>query len=338
LKRDAWGPELRRSREKRILKIGVLTVLFQQMSLEETLDYVKEVGAEAVELGTGNYPGNAHCDPAKLLADESELKSLTEAIEDRDLMISGLSCHGNPLHPQGSIAKEHHEVFERTVLLAEKLGVDRVIGFSGCPGGSEDSKYPNWVTCPWPDDFSEIVEWQWKEKVIPYWKDAGDFAESHGVRICFEMHPGFVVYNTGTLLRLREEVGNVIGANFDPSHLFWQGMDPLRCVRKLGDAIYHVHAKDTAVDAVNTEVNGTLDTTPYSDEINRSWIFRTVGYGHPVSWWKDFVSELRMNGYDYVLSIEHEDSLMSAGEGFRKAFATLKEAVIEEEAGAMWWA
>jgi len=320
------------------MKIGVLTVLFQQMPLEKALDYIRDVGAEAVELGTGNYPGNAHCDPDKLLRSDDDVKKLKSAVEDRGMIISALSCHGNPLHPQKAIAQEHDRVFRQTVLLAEKLGVDRVIGFSGCPGDSEDAKYPNWVTCPWPDDFSKIVEWQWKEKVIPYWKEAGDFAESHGVKLCFEMHPGFVVYNSETLLRLRSEVGNVVGANLDPSHLFWQGMDPLRVVRKIGDAIYHVHAKDTAIDPINTEVNGVLDTKPYSDEINRSWIFRTVGYGHPLDWWKKFVSELRLVGYDYVLSIEHEDSLMSPEEGFKKAFVTLKEAVIAEKAGAMWWA
>ena len=320
------------------MKIGVLTVLFQQMPLEKALDYIRDVGAEAVELGTGNYPGNAHCDPDKLLRSDDDVKKLKSAVEDRGMIISALSCHGNPLHPQKAIAQEHDRVFRQTVLLAEKLGVDRVIGFSGCPGDSEDAKYPNWVTCPWPDDFSNIVEWQWKEKVIPYWKEAGDFAESHGVKLCFEMHPGFVVYNSETLLRLRSEVGNVVGANLDPSHLFWQGMDPLRVVRKIGDAIYHVHAKDTAIDPINTEVNGVLDTKPYSDEISRSWIFRTVGYGHPLDWWKKFVSELRLVGYDYVLSIEHEDSLMSPEEGFKKAFVTLKEAVIAEKAGAMWWA
>jgi sugar phosphate isomerase/epimerase len=326
------------SEEKAEMKIGVLTVLFSGMPLEKALDYVRDVGAEAVELGSGNYPGNAHCDPAKLLASDAETKALNKAVKDRGMFISALSCHGNPLHPQKAIAAEHHEVFEETVLLAEKLGVDRVIGFSGCPGGADGDKHPNWVTCPWPDDFSEIVEWQWKEKVIPYWKDAGEFAQKHGVKLCFEMHPGFVVYNTETLLRLRKEVGRVIGANFDPSHLFWQGMDPLRCVRKLGKAIFHVHAKDTAIDPINTEVNGVLDTKSYGDEINRSWIFRTVGYGHGVDWWKSFISELRLSGYDYVLSIEHEDSLMSAEEGFKKAFALLKEAVISEKAGAMWWA
>lgn len=321
------------------MKLGVFTVLFGQKSLEEALDYITKSGLEAVELGTGNYPGNAHCNPEELLKDEGKIKKLRETVERRGLEISALSCHGNPLHPQKKIADAHRKVQRDTILLAEKLGVERVITFSGCPGDSENAKYPNWVTCPWPEDFSEVVKWQWEKVVIPYWKEEVKFARQHGVKkICLEMHPGFVVYNTETLLKLREAVGEEIGANFDPSHLFWQGIDPIVSVRELGEAIYHVHAKDTRIDPVNTAKNGVLDTKPYADEINRSWIFRTVGYGHDHAFWKDFVSTLRLVGYDYVLSIEHEDSLMSVNEGFQKAVAFLKGVLLAQKPGEMWWA
>jgi len=152
------------------------------------------------------------------------------------------------------------------------------------------------------------------------------------------MHPGFCVYNPETLLKLRNAVGDIIGANFDPSHLFWQGIDPVAAIRKLGPAIYHFHAKDTKIDELNTATNGVLDTKHYSDEINRSWIFRTVGYGHGYQVWKDIVSNLKMVGYDDVLSIEHEDSLMSVNEGLRKAIDFLKEVMIFEKTSGMWWA
>lgn len=321
------------------MKIGVITVLFGEQSLEQALDYIVEAGLEAVEIGTGNYPGTAHADAEVLAKDNAKRKKFQKAIESRGLSISALSCHGNPLHPQRRIANRHIKVHRDTVALAEKLEVDRVINFSGCPGDSERGKYPNWVTCPWPEDFSEMVEWQWREKVIPYWKEEAAFAKKHGVtKLCFEMHPGFVVYNPETLLKLRESCGSVIGANFDPSHLFWQGIDPVAAIRKLGSAIYHFHAKDTKIDPYNTQVNGVLDTKPYSDEINRSWIFRTVGYGHSAQVWKDMISNLRLVGYDHVLSIEHEDSLMSVDEGFKKAVALLKECVISEERAKMWWA
>jgi len=320
------------------MKIGVFTALFGQQPLEEALDYAAGAGCEAVEIGTGNYPGNPHCDTDGMLKSEAKRKAFLKAIRSRGLVLSALSCHGNPLHPNKKVAKEHHEVHRKTVQLAKMLGIKVVINFSGCPGDSETAKAPNWVTCPWPEDFAEVVEWQWQKKVIPYWREESQFARKHGVKLAFEMHPGFVVYNPETLLRLRKECGSNIGANFDPSHLFWQGIDPVKAIRALKDCMYHVHAKDCKVDEWVTPVNGVLDTKPYSDEVNRAWIFRTVGYGHGYQTWKDMISTLRMIGYDHVLSIEHEDSLMSVDEGFKKAVAFLKECVIGEKPTAMWWA
>ena len=224
-------------------------------------------------------------------------------------------------------------------MLAEKLGLHNINTFSGCPGDHEGAKYPNWVTCPWPEDYLAILDYQWNEVLIPYWKDLAAFALAHGVnKIGLELHPGFAVYNTDSLLKLREAVGDVIGANLDPSHLFWQGMDPVAVIRKLGPAIHHFHAKDTKVDPYNTAVNGVLDTKHYSDEIHRSWIFRSMGYGHDLGVWKDIFSALRMVGYDYAISIEHEDSLMSQDEGLTKAIEFLKETLMFQSTGAMWWA
>ncbi len=320
------------------MKLGVFTVLFGQQSLEEALDYIVKSGLQAVEIGTGNYPGDAHCPLDELLRSKVKARAWKKKITSRGLVISALSCHGNPLHPNKGFAKQNHDTWRKTVRLAEMIGVKTVTNFSGCPGDSDRAKYPNWVTCPWPPDFSEIVEWQWEKKVIPYWRKEAKFAANHGVRVAFEMHPGFVVYNTETMLRLRAECGRNIGANFDPSHLFWQGMDPIACLRALKGCVYHVHAKDCRVDPLNAATVGVLDTKPYTDEINRGWIFRTVGYGHGPEFWKDFVSTLRLIGYDGTLSIEHEDSLMSVNEGFQKAVEFLKDVLLYEKPGAMWWA
>jgi len=320
------------------MKLGVFLVLFGDKSFEEALDKAKELGLEAVEIGTGNYPGDAHCKVDELLNDNGKLEKFRKEVEKRNLEISALSCHGNPLHPDEKIAKQHQEIQRKTILLAEKLGIQRIVTFSGCPGDSENAKYPNWVTCPWPTDFSEILKWQWEEKVIPYWKEEVKFARQHNVKeICLEMHPGFVVYNPETLLKLREVAGEEIGANFDPSHLFWQGIDPIAALKKLEGAVYHVHAKDTKIHSYNTSINGVLDTKTYLDEPNRSWIFRTVGYGHGADFWNDFVSTLRMIGYDGVLSIEHEDSLMSTEEGLKKAVEFLKNVIIREPKPKAWW-
>ncbi len=321
------------------MKLGVLTVLFSEQPLEKVLDMVAEAGCQCVELGCGNYPGNAHCNPDELLADEGKINQFKDLIASKGLEISALSCHGNPLHPNKEIADANIEAMKKCVQLAPKLGVDVVVNFSGCPGGGPDDKTPNWVTCPWPPDFSEIVKWQWEEKVIPHWTEMAQYCKDNGVnKIGFEMHPGFVVYNPESLLKLRAAVGDIIGANFDPSHLWWQGMDPIKAVRALEGAIWHVHAKDCRVYPMNSEVNGVLDIKSYTDEINRSWIFRTVGYGHGADFWNDFVSTLRMVGFDGTLSIEHEDSLMSPMEGLQKAVAFLKNIIIKESPGEAYWA
>ncbi|CAA9565463.1 MAG: Inosose isomerase [uncultured Thermomicrobiales bacterium] len=319
------------------MKVGVFIVLFAQRPFEEALDYAMAAGCGAVEIGCGGYPGGSHANAAELLADDAKLRAFKEAVDGRGLEISALSCHGNPLHPDAAIARAHDQDYRNTVQLAQKLGVTNVITFSGCPGDSDASSKPNWVTCPWPTDFLEILEWQWSQKAAPYWTDAAEFARQHGVRVAIELHPGFLAYHTESFWRLREIGGDVIGVNFDPSHLFWQGMDPLVCVRELGDAIFHVHAKDTWLDGQNIRRNGVLDTKPYTDEKHRSWIFRTVGYGHGPEFWRSFVSELRLAGYDGPLSIEHEDSLMSINEGFTKAVQFLQETVIAEQPGQAWW-
>ena len=314
------------------MKLSVLINLYGNKTLDETLKIMSEQGIKTVEVGAGGYPGKAHCNPEVLLADEAKLEEFKNTFKKYDITICALAAHGNPLHPDKATAEMYDKDFKNAVLLAEKLGVDTVITFSGCPGDCEESKYPNWVTCSWPDDYLKILDWQWNEKVIPYWVETGAFAKAHKVdHIAFEMHPGFCVYNPATLLRLREAVGDVIGANFDPSHLIWQGMDPVAAIRELKGAIYHVHAKDTKIDKYNTAKNGVLDTKHYGKELERAWVFRTVGYGNNESYWRDLVSNLRLCGYDKVLSIEHEDSVMSIDEGLRKAVNFLKDIVIEEE-------
>jgi len=321
------------------MKLGVFAVLLADLSLADACRYLKGLGVTQIEIGTGGCPGKAHCDPAALLADKAKLSAFKQTLAESGLTVSAFSCHGNPLHPQAEVAKQYHDDFMNTLRLANECGVTRVIGFSGCPGDSDKAMYPNWVTCAWPDDFPKILDWQWNEKVIPYWTKTAAEARRYGVeKIAFEMHPGFCVYNPETLMKLRSAVGNTVGANLDPSHLFWQGIDPVAAVRYLGEALYYVHAKDTAIDRANTAVNGVLDTKHYGLEAERSWIFRTVGYGHDAQWWREFVSALRIVGYDDVLSIEHEDSLMTPREGLEKAVKFLKDTLIFEDKADMWWA
>jgi sugar phosphate isomerase/epimerase len=318
------------------MRIGVFTPLLSQLSLPAVLKKLETLQIDTVELGTGNYPGDAHC-KLSMLEDSAALTEFQHIIKDNGGTISALSCHGNPLHPDRARAQHDREVSRKTILLAEKLGVSVVIDFSGCPGDSPHATAPNWVTCPWPPDYLKVLDWQWNEVVATYWVEHAKFAADHGVKIAIEMHPGFVVYSPETLLRLRLIAGSNLGCNYDPSHMFWQSIDPIAAIRVLGDAIFHVHAKDTQIYGMNLPRTGVLDTKQYTNERERAWIFRTCGYGHGAEWWREFVSTLRMFGYDNVLSIEHEDSLLSPEEGLTKAANFLNSIVIRQQPAAPWW-
>lgn len=320
------------------MKLGVLTVPLSEMPLNEALSYLKKLGVQSVEIGCGGFPGNAHCDPEVLLNSKTKLQEFKETVKKYDIEISSFSVHGNGVHPNKAVAAKATKDLENAILIAAELGVGIVNTFSGCPGDSENSQYPNWVTCPWPEDFTRILNYQWNECLLPYWQNEAVFAKAHGVKVAIEMHPGFCVYNTETMLRLNKQIGSTVGANFDPSHLLWQGMDAVAAIRELNGIIYNVHAKDCKIDDMNVKRIGVLDTKHYGAEMDRSWIFRTVGYGHDSQTWKDIISALRMVGFDGSISIEHEDSLMSAKEGLEKAVGFLRNIIIQEQPSQMWWA
>ncbi|NPV86193.1 MAG: sugar phosphate isomerase/epimerase [Anaerolineae bacterium] len=320
------------------MRIGVFSVLFQNLPFEQALDKIASFGATAVEIGTGGLPGSHHCKVDELLSSEEKRKAYLKAVESRGMIISAFSCHWDPLSPDAKVARESDEVFKKSVDLAQMMGVRAVNVLSGLPAGAPGDKMPNWVTCPWPPHFLEILEYQWNQVGIPYWRGAAAYAQQRGVSIAVEMHPGMLIYNVETLLRMREACGPALGCNFDPSHLFWNGVDAVAAIRKLGDAIVHVHGKDCYVDPYNVAVNGCNDHKPYSEIPKRSWTFRTIGYGHDLKLWKDIVSALRMVGYDHVISIEHEDGMMSFDEGVAKGLAALREAVTVEAPGEMFWA
>lgn len=322
------------------MKLGVFTVLFSDKSFVEMLDFVHAKGLRAVEIGTGGNPGAAHCALDELLGSESRRRDYLDELRSRDLVISAFSCHDNPISPNESEARIADEIFRKTVRLAELMGVPVVNTFSGVPGSHEGARYPNWPVTPWPTVYSDILEWQWEEKLIPYWRDAGKFAEDHGVKVGIELHAGFLVHTPHTMLKLREATCEAVGANFDPSHLWWQGIDPVAAIKILGreNAIHHFHAKDTYIDWDHVNMYGLTDMQPYGDLQTRAWSFRSVGYGHDLKVWSDMISALRTYGYDYVISIEHEDALMSVEEGFSRAVSNLKSVIIEEQSPEIWWA
>jgi sugar phosphate isomerase/epimerase len=320
------------------MRIGVFSVLFQDLPFEQALDKIASFGLTAVEIGTGGYPGSHHCPLDELIESDAARKRYQGEISKRNMIISGFSCHYEPLHPDEDLARESDDIFRKSIRLAGLMEVPVVNVLSGIPAGAPGDTMPNWVTCPWPSHNLEILDYQWNDVAIPYWQGAAAFAADHGVCIGVEMHPGMIIYNVETMLQMRSEVGPSLGCNFDPSHLFWNGVDPVAAIRALGDAIVHVHGKDSYLDKYNIAVNGCNDHKPYERIHDRSWTFRSIGYGHGVKTWKDIVSSLRLTGYDHVISIEHEDGLMSADEGLRKAVATLQEANIAEKPGDAYWA
>lgn len=319
------------------MQLSVVNGVFGGVTLDESLKFLSDKGVKQLELGVGGYPGTVHADAKVLIKDEKKRKELMDTFAKYGMSISALSVHGNCVHPNKEVAQKFEEDFRAACVLAGQIGIDRIVTFSGCPGSDESAKQPSWVTCAWPPEYLDVLDYQWNEVLIPYWKDAVKFANENGVKkIALEMHPGFCVYNPETLLRLRKAVGDTIGANLDPSHLLWQGMDIIDVIYELKDAIYYFHAKDTELNMRNVRKNGVLDTKHYSDLENRSWVFRTMGYG--TDNWKQIISALKVVGYDDSISIEHEDALMAPFEGLEKAIDYLKPMLIEGGGAKMWWA
>jgi sugar phosphate isomerase/epimerase len=312
----------------RKIPIGVFDPVYDKLSLDQMLEVMSGLGMEAVEIGTGGYPNNPHCALDDFIADPAKAKAWRKKFEDKGIRVATLSCHGNAVHPDAKHAARDADTFRKTVRLAQILDVKTIVTFSGCPGGTPQDTQPNWITYRWPPEYGEMLDWQWKEKVVPYWKEAAKFAREHGVhRIALEMHPNFVVYNPRTLMKLREAVGEEIGANNDLSHLFWQGCDPVEVIRFLGKhgAIYHAHMKDTVMFPENVAKYGVLNFASELEDLPQaSETFRAVGYGHGAGLWKSIVQAYMDIGYEGMLSIENEDPILPGAVGVERAIYVLK--------------
>jgi sugar phosphate isomerase/epimerase len=320
--------EASKPQNRRKILIGVFDPAFPDLTLDQLVEKYQQMGVEAAEIGTGGYPNNKHCPLDDLLADPAKLRAWKKKFDDHNIQVATLSCHGNPVHPDKTIAERDNQTFQKTVQLAEKLDVKVIVGFSGCPGANPTDKNPNWITYRWPPEYAAAQDWQWKERVVPYWKDAAKYARSHGIRrIALEMHPNFMVYNPLTLLKLRDAVGEEIGANNDLSHLFWQGCNPVEVIHMLGKqgAIYHAHMKDTVLFPDKVARYGVLNFIFEKQDLKTaSDAFRAVGYGHSASTWKDIMRAYMEVGYDGIFSVENEDPILSGEVGVERALYVLK--------------
>jgi|TARA_B100000809_G_scaffold83357_1_gene81712 sugar phosphate isomerase/epimerase len=314
------------------MQIGLFTDGLAAMGFTEALDWAVSREIEAVEIGTGGFSNTPHCNLQELVESGQARDEFMGAITSRNLTLSALNCNGNPLDPDPERGARTQQELRQTIELAGQLGLDTVVTMSGCPGTPEGGGYPNWVTHPWQQEFADLLEWQWAERVTPYWRELGALAADVGVKIAIEAHPGQVVYNTYTLVRLREIVGPHLGANLDPSHFFYQGIDAPMAIQHLGvDAVFHVHAKDACLNPHETAVSGTLDTRAMANIRERSWAYRTLGFGHDELWWRKFVTALSHVGYNGSLSIEHEDPVMSTEEGIEKSVNFLKPILLRTQ-------
>ena len=308
------------------MRIGLTTDSLGNLSLDELLETAASLGIQTLEFGCGNWSSAPHVNLNLLLENDAERTNFLTKIRAHGLEISALNCSGNPLAP-GERGKSHARVVRDTFKLAGLLGVRRIVMMSGLPGGPGDQN-ANWITTAWPPEVHEILRYQWEEVALPYWRDLAKHARANGVeKICIEQHAHQLVYNTETALRLREAIGELVGINFDPSHAMWMGGDPLRAIRQLRGAIYHVHAKDTRIDPQNSELNTLLETKSNDRVAERAWNYVTLGYGHSEIWWRDFVIQLRQNGYDDVLSIEHEDYSLPPMVGVRRSVELLRNVI-----------
>jgi sugar phosphate isomerase/epimerase len=311
------------------MKLCAVSESLGHLSFKEAAKASADLGLAALEIGMGNWSAAPHADLQSLLESKDKRQQFLSVLEQNGLSLAAVNCSGNQLHPVDG--ERQSKIVYDTVRASEVLGVHTIVLMSGLPAGGPNDLKPNWVTCAWPAENREILDWQWNEKLLPYWEKLASFAKDCGVaKLCIELHGHQLVYNVPTLLRLRKEIGTIVGANLDPSHLFWMGADPLAAIDALGGAIHHVHAKDTYLNHAALSLTGRLETIGHENVKERAWSYITLGYGHDEKWWREFCYRLRLNGYDGWLSIEHEDIVLSRMEGMRRSIDLLKRTLIDE--------
>ena len=304
------------------MKLGFVSDSLGGLSFETMLDHAVRLGVSGVEVNTCGWSTAPHFNLKAMLGNPTGQKAFLKAFSDRGLDVISLNANGNPLHPtdpaQGLGLRD-------TIRVAGEMGIKTVCTMSGLPAGNATDTLPNWVVSSWPPETQAILRYQWEEKLLPFWSEIVDLAKANGIeRIALELHGNQVVYNVPALLKLRGAVGPIVGANLDPSHLFWMGADPLAAAEALGAALYHVHAKDTFLNAPVQATTSLLENGSLMNIPARSWSYITLGFGHGEEWWRQFCYRLKMAGYDGWLSIEHEDVLLNSLEGLEKSVALLK--------------
>ncbi|MDR0294150.1 MAG: sugar phosphate isomerase/epimerase [Oscillospiraceae bacterium] len=310
------------------MKIGLFTNCFPTQSWDEICAMARKCGIQHIEAGAGCFNGKAHCNPRELLNDKGKLKSFLETARRHEVEIAELSAMGNYLNPDGHAAEESVNDLCAAMELGSEIGVGTVNVLSGCPGAGEHDIAPNFIAFPYPPENLKYLQWQWDERVLPFWTKMTKRAKELGVRFALKMHPGFAVYNPDSFLRLRNTVGgDVIGCKFDATHLIWNGIDPVQAIYALEGTIISSHAQDCEINEMVMRTNGCFSSRPYDDPRNRPWNFRIIGYGHGEEYWRKTFTALRDTGFDGFVNIEHLDYTFSLEEGVARAAEFLNRTV-----------
>jgi sugar phosphate isomerase/epimerase len=327
------------------MKLGAYTAVLHDKPLAVTLGILRDLGLKGAEINSGGFLPAPHLPIADIRASKDARDEYIGEFDAAGITLTALNCNGNPLHPDPEVREKHGQDVRDAIELAALLGVSRVVTMSGLPGSDPGARLPSWTVLPWDSAYLDARDYQWNEVALPYWRDIQARAADADVKVCIEMHPHNIVYNPATLLRLVEQINAThVGAEMDPSHLFWQGIDPVAVVEELGELVYNAAAKDTRINAA-ASVNGVLDdrhTRVRPDEPgavslggrytlsrwpqNSSWDFVAVGRGHDVEFWSRFLAALEKVDPDMAVSIEHEDQELDQIEGLRFAARTLLEA------------
>ncbi len=326
------------------MKLGVYDAILHDRPLDEALDVVATLGLDGIEINSGGFLRPVHLPIDDILASDAARDHYLAAFEKKGLALLGLNCNGNPLHPDPAIGPKHAEDLRRSIRVAARLGQSRVVTMSGLPGGYRGDRKPNWVVNAWNSGYLDMLDHQWEVVAVPFWREIDELAGQHGVRVAIEMHPQNIVFNPTTLKRLVEMTGATnVGAEMDPSHLFWQGIDPVAAIRWLGPLVFHAAAKDTRIND-DCRIHGVLDerfrrldtsekrVNLGGDEwVNEwpkdsAWDFVALGRGHDVEFWAGFLGALGEVDPDMAVNIEHEDTAFGPIEGLEVSAKVLREA------------
>jgi sugar phosphate isomerase/epimerase len=327
------------------MKLGAYTAVLHDQPIAEVLGLLRDLGLESAEINSGGFLPAPHLPIAEIRASQDARDEYLGQFSAAGITLTALNCNGNPLHPDPQVRDKHGQDVRDAIELAALLGVQRVVTMSGLPGSDAGARLPSWTVLPWDSAYLDARDYQWNEVALPYWRDVQARAADADVKVCIEMHPHNIVYNPATMVRLAEQIGAThIGAEMDPSHLFWQGIDPVAAIEELGELVYNAAAKDTRINQA-ARVNGVLDdrhTRVRPDEPgavplggrytlsrwpeNSAWDFVAVGRGHDVEFWTRFLAALQKVDPSMAVNIEHEDQELGQIEGLRSAARTLLEA------------